>query len=149
MPSAKLAAMLSWPQCFKRLTHWGRATHICIGKLTIIGSDNGLPPGRRQAIIWTNDEILLIRPFGTNFSEILIGNQTFSFMKMHLEMLSVKCRPFCPGGDELMGQGFPWWPPTSHLGDNNNLLNTSSNNQRVVQDGKWRSNHNNFNPGQV
>ena len=36
-------------------------THICVGKLTIIGSDNGLSPGRRQAIIWTNDGILLIR----------------------------------------------------------------------------------------
>ena len=33
------------------LTHWGRATHICVGKLTIIGSNNGLSPGRRQAII--------------------------------------------------------------------------------------------------
>ena len=32
-------------------THWGRVTHICISKLTIIGSDNGLSPGRRQAII--------------------------------------------------------------------------------------------------
>ena len=29
-------------------------THICISKLTIIGSYNGLSPGRRQAIIWTN-----------------------------------------------------------------------------------------------
>ena len=33
------------------LTHWGRVTHICVGNLTIIGSDNGLSPGRRQAII--------------------------------------------------------------------------------------------------
>ena len=31
------------------LTHRG---HICISKLSIIGSDNVLPPGRRQAIIW-------------------------------------------------------------------------------------------------
>ena len=37
----------------------------------IIGSDNGLSPGRHQAIIWTNTGILLIRPLGTNFSEIL------------------------------------------------------------------------------
>ena len=29
-------------------------THICVGNLTIIGSDNGLSPSRRQAIIWTN-----------------------------------------------------------------------------------------------
>ena len=26
------------------LTHWGRVTHIYVGKLTIIGSDNGLSP---------------------------------------------------------------------------------------------------------
>ena len=25
--------------------HWGRVTHICVNKLTIIGSDNGLSPG--------------------------------------------------------------------------------------------------------
>ena len=33
------------------LTHWGRVTHTCISKLSILGSDNGLSPGRRQAII--------------------------------------------------------------------------------------------------
>ena len=33
------------------LTHWGRVTHICVSKLIIIGSDNGLSPSRRQAII--------------------------------------------------------------------------------------------------
>ena len=78
----------------RRLTHWGWATHICVGKLTTIGSDNGLAPGRRQAIIWTNAGILLIGPLGTNFSEILIGIQTFSFKKMHLKMSSAKWRPF-------------------------------------------------------
>ena len=72
-------------------------THICVGKLTIIGSDNGLSPGRRQAIIWTNAGILLIEPLGTNFSEILIGIQTFSFKKMRLKMASAKWRPFCLG----------------------------------------------------
>ena len=34
--------------------------HIYVGKLTIIGSNNGLSSGRRQAIIWTNAGILLI-----------------------------------------------------------------------------------------
>ena len=53
------------------LIHWGRVMHICVGKLTIIGSDNDLSPGRRLAIIWSNDEILLIRTFRTNYSEIL------------------------------------------------------------------------------
>ena len=79
------------------LTHWGRVTHICISKLTIIGSDNGLSPGRCQAIIWYNVGLLLIEPLGTNFSEISIGIQTFSFMKMHLNMSSAKWHPFCLG----------------------------------------------------
>ena len=51
--------MYYWPFV---LTHWGRVTHICVVDLTIIGSDNGLSPGRRQVIIWTNARILLIGP---------------------------------------------------------------------------------------
>ena len=77
------------------LTHWGRVTHICVGKPSIIGADNGLSPGRRQAIIWTNARILSIRPLATNFNEILIGIQTFSFKKMYLKMSSAKWRQFC------------------------------------------------------
>ena len=82
------------------LTHGGRVTHICVSRLTIIGSDNGLSPGRRQAIIWTNAGILLIRTSGTNFSEILIEIHTFSFKKTHfkmwvLKMAAILCRPQC------------------------------------------------------
>ena len=84
------------------LSHWGRVTHICVIKLTIIGSDNCLLPGRRQAIIWTNAGILLIGPLRTNLIEILIEIQTFSFKKMHLKMSSVKWRPFCLGLNVLM-----------------------------------------------
>ena len=79
------------------LPHWGRVTHLCVGNLTIIGSDNGLSPGRRQAIIWTNVGILLIGPLWTNFSEILIEIITFSFKKMRLKVSSAKWRPFCLG----------------------------------------------------
>ena len=79
------------------LTHWGRVTHICVSKLTIIGSDNGLSPGRRQAIIWTNAGTLLIRLLEINFSEILIKIHTFSFKKIHLNMSSGKWRPFLLG----------------------------------------------------
>ena len=79
----------------KSLTHWGRVTHICVSELTIIGSDNGLSPGRRQAIIWNNDGLLLIGPLGTNFSENLIEILTFSFTKMQLKVSSAKWRPFC------------------------------------------------------
>ena len=79
------------------LTHWGQVTHICASKLAIIGSDNGLPPGRRQAIVWTNAGILLIGPLGANFSEILIAISIFSFKKMDFKMSSGKWRPFCLG----------------------------------------------------
>ena len=64
--------------------------YICVSKLTIIGSDNGLSPDRRHAIIWTNAGILLIWTLGTNFSEILSEIHTFSFKKMHLKMSSAK-----------------------------------------------------------
>ena len=72
-------------------------THICVGKLTIIGSDNGLSPGRRQAIIWTNAGLLLIGPLQTYFSENLIKIQQFSLTKMHVKMSSAKWRPSCLG----------------------------------------------------
>ena len=80
-------------------THWGRVTHIyiCVSKLTIIGSDNGLSPGRRQAIIWTNTGILFGGPLETNYSEILIKIHIFSFTKMHLKMSFGKWRPLCLG----------------------------------------------------
>ena len=85
----------------KFLTHWGRVTHICVSKLTIIGSDNGLSPDRRQAIIWTNAGILSIGTLGTNFSEILIEILTLTFKKMRLKV-SAKRRPFCLGLNVLM-----------------------------------------------
>ena len=87
--------------CKGQLTHWGWVTHICVGNLTIIGSDNGLSPGRRQAIIWTKAGILLIGPLGTNFSENSIEILTFSFTKMRLKVSSAKWRPFCLGLNEL------------------------------------------------
>ena len=78
------------------LTHWGRVTHICVSKLTIIGSNNGLLPDRRQAI---------------------------SFKKMHLKMSSGKWRPSCLGLNVLMAlpagrlpitSGFPAHDKTSY-----------------------------------
>ena len=79
------------------LTHWGRVTHICVSKQTIIGSDNGLSPGRHQAIIWTNDGILIIRTFRTHFSKIVSEIYTLSFKKMHFKMSSGESRPSCLG----------------------------------------------------
>ena len=77
-------------------------THICVGNLAIIGSDNGLSPGWRQVITWTNIGILLIGPLVTNFNEMLIEIHTLSFKKIHLKMSSGKWRPFCPGLNGLM-----------------------------------------------
>ena len=82
---------------YKLLSHWGRVTHICVIKLTIIGSDNGLARERRQAIIWTDVGLLLIGPLGTHFSEILIEILTFLFKKMRLKVSSAKRWPFCLG----------------------------------------------------
>ena len=70
-------------------------TYICVSGLTIIGSDDGLSPGRHQAIIWTNAGILLIGPLRTNFSEISIKIHTILFKKKHLKMSAAKWRPFC------------------------------------------------------
>ena len=86
------------------LTHLGRVTHICVSRLTITGSDNGLSPGRRQAIIWTNAEILLIGPLGTKFSENSIEILTFSFTKMRLKVSSAQWRPFSLGLNVLIKQ---------------------------------------------
>ena len=97
----KRKAAISIDNHNRKLTHWGRVKHICACRLTITGSDNGLSPGRRQAIIWTNAGILLLGPLGTNVSENSIEILTFSFTKMRLKVSSAKWRPFCLGLNAL------------------------------------------------
>ena len=92
------------------LTHWSRVTHICVSKLTNIGSDNDLPPGRRQAIIWANAGILLIWHVETNFSEILIEIHIFLFKKMHLK-ISSRLRNVVRFVLASMYKGLGRWPP--------------------------------------
>ena len=65
------------------LTHWGQVTHICVSKLSIIGSDNGLSPGRRQAIIWTSAGILLTGTLGTKFSAGNLNRNLYIFIQEH------------------------------------------------------------------
>ena len=72
------------------LTHWGRVTHICASQVTVVGSDNGLSPDRRQAIIWTNAEILLIEPLRTTLSDMLIEVDTFSILENIIENVAWK-----------------------------------------------------------
>ena len=73
---------------------WGRVTHIYVGNLIIMGSDNCLAPGLRQAFIRISDWILLIGPLGTNFSEILIEIQTLSLKKMPWKVSSANVGHF-------------------------------------------------------
>ena len=93
-------------ELYNQLTHWGRVTQIYVSNLTIIASDNGLSPGRRQAIIWTSAGILLLGPSGTNFSEILVEIITFSFKKMRLKVSSAKWWPCCFGLNVLTAYWF-------------------------------------------
>ena len=60
-----------------------------------------LLPCRDQAIIWTNAGMLLFRPSGRNFGEILIEMYTLWFRKVHLKLSSAKLRRFCPGLNAL------------------------------------------------
>ena len=109
LPEPDLCCHMASPG-HNELTCWGQVTHICVCNLTIISSDNGLSPGRRQAITWTNVGILWIVPLGTNFSEMSIEIHTFSFNKIQLKMLSGKWRPFCLGLNVLMASlhGTQW-----------------------------------------
>ena len=75
--------------------------HKCVSKLTIIGSDNGLSPGRRQAISWTNAGISLIVPSGKNSPLNLHRNSYISIQKMQLKMSSPERRQFCLGPNVL------------------------------------------------
>ena len=94
------------------LNHWGKVTYICVSKLNI-ASNNGLSPGRRQAIIWTSAGILWIWPIGTIVSEMLIEMHPLSFKSMHLKMSSSK-----------------WW----HLRQCVNTLKPRQNGRRFAED---------------
>ena len=85
-----------WCFGYHQLTSVQKVVWCATNQLSIIGSDNGLSPRRHQAIIWTNDGILLIGPLRTKYSEIMIEIHTFSFKQMLFKMLCGKRRPFCP-----------------------------------------------------
>ena len=75
------------------LSHWGRVTYISIGKLTIIGSYDGLSTGQHQAIIWTYARILFIGALGTYFSEIL--SEIHTFANVVCKMAAILSQPQC------------------------------------------------------
>ena len=130
-----MIAWLTWTLMSEKrlLTHWGRVTHVCVSKLIIIGSDNGLLPGRHKAIIWTNAGILLIGPIGRNFNEILIKIHIFSFKKIHLKM---SCQPQCVKHLRVswitQGQSHNW-PSCSDLTLKNRVKKTIINHNNTYQ----------------
>ena len=93
--------------CVSTLIDWGRVTHICVGNLTIIGSDNCYSPGRRHAIIWTDAGILLFGPSETDFNEILI-KKSYIFIQ---ENLFENVDPDSKVHGANMGPTGPRWAP--------------------------------------
>ena len=96
----------------KHITHWGQMTHICVDKLTIIGSDNGLAPRRRQAIIWTSSWNIanwtlankLQRHFYWN-SNIFI--QENAFENVVCQMAAILSRPQCDNWLHRLNESLP------------------------------------------
>ena len=113
-----LLKLLSHLPGTNELTHWAERLIYASVRLPIIGSDNGLSPDRRQAIIWSNADVLQIGPLGAKFNKIWKKIITFSFKKMRLKMSSSKWRPFCLGLNVLMYRCIYgnretmiiWWP---------------------------------------
>ena len=94
-----------WPLSYTIVTHVNSLRpHLCISNVTIIGTDNGLSPVRRQAIIGTKTGILVIGPLGTNVRENWFEIRTFSFKKIYFEM-SGNWRPFRLGLNMLIHIG--------------------------------------------
>ena len=63
----------------------------------IIGSDNGLSPIQRQAIIQDNAVLLSVDILGTFSFDILIKSQILSWIKMHMRVSSAKWPQFFLG----------------------------------------------------
>ena len=78
-------------------THWGRVTHICVNKLSILGSDNGLAPTRHYLKqCWIIFNCTLRNKLQWNFnrnSNIFIHENAFE--SVVCEMAFILSRPQC------------------------------------------------------
>ena len=83
---------------------------MIVSKLTIIGSDNGLSPGRRQAIIWTNEYWNIVNWALRNKRQWSLNRNGYIFVKnMHLKTSSGKWRPICLSLNVLNQSVLHWW----------------------------------------
>ena len=79
------------------LTHWGRVMHICICKLTIIGSDNGLVTSHYLNQWWN----IVNRTLGNKLQWNLNRNLYILIQGNALQNVVWKWRPFCLSFNEL------------------------------------------------
>ena len=89
-------------------------THLCVGNLSIIGSDNGLPPGRRcwDVVNWT-----LKNKLQWNFSrsyDIFIQENVFEAIVC--EMAAILSRPQCVNMCVCAYAGYIYGPLVMQLG---------------------------------
>ena len=69
-------------------------THICVRKLTIFGSEKGLSPERRQAIIWTNvGNFVNSRPQCVKWFPLLLSSVILPFAYSYHSQIFVSCVP--------------------------------------------------------
>ena len=106
--------------------HCGWVTHICVGNLTIIGSDNDLSPGRRQVIIWTNSGIFLIGHLSKSIHFI----QENAFKAIVCRMAAILSRP-----QYVNTNGIQMWSQWTH-----DVILESLVCQNVVSASLWRNN---------
>ena len=93
MSSVKWQPFCQWGD---ELTHWGRVTHICVSKLTTIGSDNGLAPNHYLNQWWNIVNWTLRNNLQWNFnwnSNIFIRKNALE--NVVCEMASILSRPQC------------------------------------------------------
>ena len=84
------------PRAISELTQRGPVTHICVSKITIIGSYSGLSPRLCHAIIWLNARILLITPLQWNLNQnVYISLEENAFVNVVWKMVVILSPPQC------------------------------------------------------
>ena len=97
-------------------THLPLVPHICVSELGQHWFRSWLVAYSAPSHYLKNAGLLSTGPSGTNFSDILIKIQDFSFTKMHLIISSAKWQP-CPGRwvkDTSTRYWSQQWPPGWH-----------------------------------
>ena len=102
-----------------QLTHWGRVTHICVNKLTIIGSDNGLLPSHYLNQCWNNVDWTLRNKLQWNLNRnYFIFFQENAFQNVVYEMVVILYRLQCVNSIPALVQimaGPPGQAPSHYL----------------------------------